>query len=186
MARHAQRLPADEARASAPVRRAGFPDPDPGSQLPRLAVPPAAVSPWLLGADRPGSASGDSNRIVPAPLANGRVRVDLQLTSRIHPLRLPLEPDEEAGWKPYSAFEGLYRRSFPPLLPRIGALDRSVAAPAAHAPGGGAAAPPRGRGGARAARRSTGPPRYGRASSSITRPVSHTRCARRAPSRRRT
>src|SRR5262249_46678094 len=37
-----------------------------------------------------GSARMDSNRVVPAPLANGRVRVDLELTSRIHPLRLPL------------------------------------------------------------------------------------------------
>jgi hypothetical protein len=53
-----------------------------------------------------GSASGDSNRVVPAPLPNARVRVELQLTSRIHPLRLPLEPDEDAGWKPYSAFRG--------------------------------------------------------------------------------
>ena len=53
-----------------------------------------------------GNAGVDSNRIVPAPLANGRVGVELQLTSRIHPLRLPLEPDEAAGWKPYSAFKG--------------------------------------------------------------------------------
>ena len=53
-----------------------------------------------------GSADPCSNRVVPAPVANGRVRVELQLTSRIHPLRLPLEPDEQAGWKPYAAFKG--------------------------------------------------------------------------------
>jgi quercetin dioxygenase-like cupin family protein len=53
-----------------------------------------------------GSARVGSNRVVPAPLANGSVRVDLELTSRIHVFRLPLEPDEEAGWKPYPAFKG--------------------------------------------------------------------------------
>ena len=53
-----------------------------------------------------GSARVDSNRVVAAPLANGRMRVELQLTSRIHPLRLPLEPDEQTGWKPYGAFTG--------------------------------------------------------------------------------
>lgn len=30
----------------------------------------------------------------------------IRLTSRIHPLRLPLELDEVAGWKPYQAFHG--------------------------------------------------------------------------------
>jgi quercetin dioxygenase-like cupin family protein len=53
-----------------------------------------------------GSASVGSNRVVPAPLPNGRVRVELQLTSRIHPLRLPLDLDEQTGWKPYAAFKG--------------------------------------------------------------------------------
>jgi quercetin dioxygenase-like cupin family protein len=46
-----------------------------------------------------------SNRVVPAPLANG-VRDELELTSRIHVFRLPLEPDEKSGWKPYPAFKG--------------------------------------------------------------------------------
>jgi quercetin dioxygenase-like cupin family protein len=53
-----------------------------------------------------GSARVGSNRIVPAPLANGRVPVELELTSRIHVFRLPLEPDEKTGWKPYPAFKG--------------------------------------------------------------------------------
>jgi quercetin dioxygenase-like cupin family protein len=52
-----------------------------------------------------GSARVGSNRVVPAPLANGQVRDELELTSRIHVFRLPLEPDEEVGWKPYPAFK---------------------------------------------------------------------------------
>jgi mannose-6-phosphate isomerase-like protein (cupin superfamily) len=52
-----------------------------------------------------GSARVGSNRVVPAPLANG-VRDELELTSRIHVFRLPLEPDEKTGWKPYPAFKG--------------------------------------------------------------------------------
>jgi len=53
-----------------------------------------------------GSARVGSNRVVPAPLPNGRLRVELELTSRIHPLRLPFELDEKTGWKPYPAFKG--------------------------------------------------------------------------------
>ncbi len=44
------------------------------------------------------------NRIVPAPVEDTRARI--VLTSRIHPLRLPLDPDPERGWKPYPAFSG--------------------------------------------------------------------------------
>lgn len=32
------------------------------------------------------------------------------LQSRVHPLRLPLAPDEQAGWKPYPQFKGVARR----------------------------------------------------------------------------
>jgi uncharacterized cupin superfamily protein len=53
-----------------------------------------------------GSAKTGSNRVLPAPVADGRVSQGVQLTSRIHPLRLPLEPDEQRGWKPYPAFSG--------------------------------------------------------------------------------
>jgi quercetin dioxygenase-like cupin family protein len=53
-----------------------------------------------------GSAGLGSNRIVPAPLAGGRSQAELELTSRIHGLRLPLETDERVGWKPYPAFKG--------------------------------------------------------------------------------
>jgi quercetin dioxygenase-like cupin family protein len=53
-----------------------------------------------------GSAKEGFNRIVPAPMVDGEVDRRLRLTSRIHPLRLPLEPDEQSGWKPYPAFSG--------------------------------------------------------------------------------
>jgi uncharacterized cupin superfamily protein len=53
-----------------------------------------------------GSAPPGPNRIVPAPPADGRAPGALELTSRIHPLRPPLEPDEQTGWKPYPAFTG--------------------------------------------------------------------------------
>jgi quercetin dioxygenase-like cupin family protein len=52
-----------------------------------------------------GSAREGFNRVVPAPVAGGRIAGGLRLTSRIHPLRLPLEPDGQA-WKPYPAFRG--------------------------------------------------------------------------------
>jgi quercetin dioxygenase-like cupin family protein len=32
--------------------------------------------------------------------------VGVQVTSRVYPLRLPLEPDERQGWKPYPVFSG--------------------------------------------------------------------------------
>ena len=53
-----------------------------------------------------GSAREGFNRVVPAPVAGGHVTPGLRLTSRIHPLRLPLEPDEQQGWKPYPVFSG--------------------------------------------------------------------------------
>ena len=53
-----------------------------------------------------GSAKAGSNRIVPAPVTDGLAGSGVRLTSRIHPLRLPLEPDEQSGWKPYHAFSG--------------------------------------------------------------------------------
>lgn len=53
-----------------------------------------------------GSAQAGSNRVVPAPVTDDHASQGLRLTSRIHPLRLPLEPDEQRGWKPYSAFSG--------------------------------------------------------------------------------
>jgi quercetin dioxygenase-like cupin family protein len=52
-----------------------------------------------------GTATVGPNRIVPAPVTS-RAGQGVQLTSRIHPLRPPLEPDEERGWKPYPAFRG--------------------------------------------------------------------------------
>jgi quercetin dioxygenase-like cupin family protein len=51
-----------------------------------------------------GSAKVGPNRVVPAPVAD--IAEGAQLTSRIHPLRLPLEPDEETGWKWYQVFNG--------------------------------------------------------------------------------
>jgi uncharacterized cupin superfamily protein len=52
-----------------------------------------------------GSAQPGINRIVSGPVA-GNVGVGPQLTSRIYPLRIPLTPDEEKGWKPYPIFRG--------------------------------------------------------------------------------
>jgi quercetin dioxygenase-like cupin family protein len=52
-----------------------------------------------------GSARSSVNRIVSPPVAlSGESR--RQLTSRIYPLQLPLTPDGEEGWKPYSVFSG--------------------------------------------------------------------------------
>jgi quercetin dioxygenase-like cupin family protein len=53
-----------------------------------------------------GSVGEGPNRIVPAPMTDGHDHGGIQLTSRIHPLRLPIEPDPEKGWKPYPAFRG--------------------------------------------------------------------------------
>jgi mannose-6-phosphate isomerase-like protein (cupin superfamily) len=44
------------------------------------------------------------NRIVPAPV--GGSRDSTALSSRVHLLELPLERDEEAGWKPHGLFRG--------------------------------------------------------------------------------
>src|SRR5438128_1406551 len=41
-----------------------------------------------------GSAREGLNRVIAAPVADGHAAPGLRLTSRIHPLRLPLEPDE--------------------------------------------------------------------------------------------
>jgi quercetin dioxygenase-like cupin family protein len=48
----------------------------------------------------------DVNRFVPAPLSAGADSRRPQLTSRVYPLRLPLPPDQENGWKPYPVFRG--------------------------------------------------------------------------------
>lgn len=52
-----------------------------------------------------GSATTETNAIVPAPVTVGKR--EIRLTSRIHPLRLPLEPDEVTGWRPYQLFRGV-------------------------------------------------------------------------------
>jgi quercetin dioxygenase-like cupin family protein len=52
-----------------------------------------------------GSAKPGVNRIVSPPVA-ASTESTLQLTSRIYPLRIPLPPDEERGWKPYPIFWG--------------------------------------------------------------------------------
>jgi ectoine hydroxylase-related dioxygenase (phytanoyl-CoA dioxygenase family)/quercetin dioxygenase-like cupin family protein len=52
-----------------------------------------------------GSGKGGVNRIVPAPMAAG-AEWGAQLTSQIYPLRIPLPPDKEKGWKPYPIFGG--------------------------------------------------------------------------------
>jgi quercetin dioxygenase-like cupin family protein len=80
-----------------------------------------------------GSAQGDRNRVVPAPL-DGRVGGDVQLTSRIYPLRLPLEPDEKAGWKPYPAFIKGSTANLPGLSFHASVLlrDHSPHPPSAH------------------------------------------------------
>ncbi|TMG86474.1 MAG: cupin domain-containing protein [Betaproteobacteria bacterium] len=65
----------------------------------------------MLDAPRPpcimmkGAARSDDNRIVSAPsaLVTSPAR---QLSSRVYPLRIPLPPDEEKGWKPYPIFRG--------------------------------------------------------------------------------
>jgi quercetin dioxygenase-like cupin family protein len=52
-----------------------------------------------------GSAPHGINRIVSPPVADS-VEPDPRLTTRIYPLRIPLTPDEEKGWKPYPIFRG--------------------------------------------------------------------------------
>jgi uncharacterized cupin superfamily protein len=39
-------------------------------------------------------------------LMNSRAKLSPQLTSRVYPLRIPLPPDKEKGWKPYPIFRG--------------------------------------------------------------------------------
>jgi quercetin dioxygenase-like cupin family protein len=68
-----------------------------------------------------GSASEGVNRIVPAPMADSQVGQPIRLTSRIHPLRLPLSSDE--AWKPFPAFDGSTA-----VLPRV-ECHASVLAP---------------------------------------------------------
>ena len=51
-----------------------------------------------------GSAQVSSNRVVPAPVDTSSS--GMQLTSRIHPLRLPLELNGQDGWRPHPAFRG--------------------------------------------------------------------------------
>ena len=53
-----------------------------------------------------GSASPDSNRLVPGPAAEGTSSQGRPLTSRIQQLRLPLEVDEKRGWRPHPLFSG--------------------------------------------------------------------------------
>jgi quercetin dioxygenase-like cupin family protein len=52
-----------------------------------------------------GSDKAGVNRMVCAPLL-GETGPKLQLGSRIHALKVPLEPDASAGWKPYPIFRG--------------------------------------------------------------------------------
>jgi mannose-6-phosphate isomerase-like protein (cupin superfamily) len=52
-----------------------------------------------------GSAETSINSIVSAPVAASSVWIP-QLSSRVYSLRLPLQPDEERGWKPYPIFKG--------------------------------------------------------------------------------
>lgn len=52
-----------------------------------------------------GSAKSNVNRIVSPPAALGG-GASHQLTSRIYPLQIPLNPDTAKGWKPYPIFAG--------------------------------------------------------------------------------
>lgn len=52
-----------------------------------------------------GRAEAGINRIVSPPVAAGS-GPNPQLTSRVYPLRIPLVPDTEKGWKPYPIFSG--------------------------------------------------------------------------------
>ncbi len=66
-------------------------------RLLKLPKPPCLM---VRGCDKAGV-----NRIVPPPVpvnAGSRSR----LTNRIYPLEIPLLPDNEKGWKPYSIFKG--------------------------------------------------------------------------------
>lgn len=61
----------------------------------------APRAPCIVVSGRNGSGV---NRIVPAPV--GGSRDSTALSSRVHLLELPLERDEEAGWKPRGLFRG--------------------------------------------------------------------------------
>ncbi|MGH7801499.1 MAG: phytanoyl-CoA dioxygenase family protein [Thermodesulfobacteriota bacterium] len=52
-----------------------------------------------------GSSETSFIRFVSAPVVAGSGWMP-QLTSRVYPLKLPLPPDEESGWKPYPIFYG--------------------------------------------------------------------------------
>ena len=53
-----------------------------------------------------GTDGAGVNRIVSAPVT-ASARPLPQLTSRVYPLPLPLEPDTTRGWKPYPVFRGI-------------------------------------------------------------------------------
>jgi mannose-6-phosphate isomerase-like protein (cupin superfamily) len=65
----------------------------------------------LLDTPRPqcimvsGAARGDANRIVAAP-ARPTAPDARKLSNRVYPLRIPLAPDDEKGWKAYPIFRG--------------------------------------------------------------------------------
>ncbi len=68
-----------------------------------------------------GSAPTDINRIVRAPAASD-AGPGAELTSRIHPLRLPLASDEKRGWRPYPLFHG-YTAELDNLTCHVSALS---------------------------------------------------------------
>jgi uncharacterized cupin superfamily protein len=74
--------------------------------LHRLAWPfhshPLPKAPCIMVS---GSDPGEVNRLVPAPAVASDQRLPA-LTSRVHSLRLPLEQDAAAGWKPHPLFRG--------------------------------------------------------------------------------
>ena len=79
-----------------------------------IRIPDLSRLEWpfrLLDAPRPpcimvkGSARAGDNRIVSAPPAPAKSTLR-KLPSRVYPLRIPLPPDEEKGWKPYPIFSG--------------------------------------------------------------------------------
>ena len=52
-----------------------------------------------------GAARGDANRIVSPPARPAAVDAR-KLANRVYPLRIPLAPDEDKGWKAYPIFRG--------------------------------------------------------------------------------
>jgi uncharacterized cupin superfamily protein len=52
-----------------------------------------------------GNDAAGVNRIVSAPMAGG-AGSGPQLTSQVYPLRIPLPPETDTGWKPYPIFSG--------------------------------------------------------------------------------